>query len=312
MKCLAFAFLLLVSVAAAAEPDPSRTARAQEAFDFAESLFHDGDFYRAITEYKRAAFLAGDAPLASRARLGIGLSYQAGEKWEPALETFRALVDAPSEAAVAERAAFELAETLRKAEDLTAAEAAYARFLTRFPDSKDADRARLARAVCLSRLGRREEAAKVLDQVPPASPLAPEAGKARAALGAMGPKPKSPALAGVLSAVLPGAGQCYAGYPMGGAATFLMNAGLIGATVESFRTDRNVLGVFLGTGALLTYVGNIYGAVGDAHKANHDAEDERLRDTEAALGKTASAGLLPGGEASGRGERFALVWTRRF
>ena len=276
--------LLLAGAALAAEPDA--TERAKEALRFAESLAVEKDYYRAVTEYKRAAFLAPGSEVERQAFYGIGMAYRAGEKWEPSVEAFRRMGD--------ERGEFEAAETLRLSGDADAARDAFRAFLEKFPKSQDSDRARLRLASCLARLKALKEAAEVLQGIPESSPCYPEAKKGREDLAAPPDlRPKSPALAGTLSAVLPGAGQCYAGRPAGGAATFLVNGLLIGGTVESFRTDRNALGALLGLAALAAYGGNVYGAVGDAHKANREAEEIWLQGVEKDLG-------------------VSLAWTVRF
>ena len=277
---------LLLFAGAALAAESADLDRAREALRFAESLSTEKDYYRAITEFKRAAFLAPGTQTERQARLGIGLAYRAGEKWEPSVEAFRRMGD--------ERGDFEAAETLRLSGDAAAARDAFRSFLEKFPKSQDAGRARLRLASCHARLGNLGQATEALKAVGASSPLAPEARKALEDLGAKPDlRPKSPALAGTLSAVLPGAGQCYAGRPAGGVATFLVNALLIGGTVESFHTDRNAVGALLGLAALAAYGGNIYGAVGDARKANREAEELYLQGAEKDLG-------------------LAVTWTVRF
>jgi hypothetical protein len=87
---------------------------------------------------------------------------------------------------------------------------------------------------------------------------------------------KSPALAGTLSAVVPGAGSLYVGRPSEAALSFFVNALLISGTVTAFHEHQDSLGVGLGVLALAFYGGSIYAAVSGAHKFNDQADAEYL------------------------------------
>jgi len=78
---------------------------------------------------------------------------------------------------------------------------------------------------------------------------------------------KRPLLAGTLS-IVPGAGQVYCGRYQDGAVAFILNAAFIFAAYESFTNDSPVLGGLISVVGAGFYMGNIYGAVGDAHKYN--------------------------------------------
>ncbi len=79
---------------------------------------------------------------------------------------------------------------------------------------------------------------------------------------------RSPALAGVLSALLPGAGQAYGGAWQGAAVSLLLNAVLIGATVELVRHELYFSAGATGLAASVFYVGNIMNAVDGAARKN--------------------------------------------
>ncbi|MGE0871954.1 MAG: hypothetical protein AB7P03_25575 [Kofleriaceae bacterium] len=79
---------------------------------------------------------------------------------------------------------------------------------------------------------------------------------------------RSPALAGVLSAVLPGSGQLYAGSLQAAAVTFVLNGLFIGATVELAREHHYITSAAAGTVASFFYVGGIMNAVDLARRRN--------------------------------------------
>jgi hypothetical protein len=91
-----------------------------------------------------------------------------------------------------------------------------------------------------------------------------------------GSRRKSPALAGVLSAILPGSGQVYAGSWQGAAVALVLNAVAIGATVELARRELHVSAGLTGTAASIFYVGSILNAADLARRRNQvAAEPER-------------------------------------
>jgi tetratricopeptide (TPR) repeat protein len=107
---------------------------------------------------------------------------------------------------------------------------------------------------------------------------------------------KSPPLAGGLS-ILPGLGQLYCERYEDALIALLVNGGLIWASVEAFGHDLYALGSVIGFVELGFYAGNIYGAVGDAHKYNRRA----VRGFSNALTKKWRVGVLPAPQKDGIG-----------
>lgn len=79
---------------------------------------------------------------------------------------------------------------------------------------------------------------------------------------------KRPALAGVLSAMVPGLGQAYTGRWRDASSAFLVNGLLIAATTELARRELWVSTGVVGLVALSFYTGNIFSAVNGAHRVN--------------------------------------------
>lgn len=78
----------------------------------------------------------------------------------------------------------------------------------------------------------------------------------------------TPWVAGALSAVLPGAGQVYAGSWQGAAVAFVLNVVLIGATVELAHRGLGFSACATGLAASIFYVGNIFNAADLASRRN--------------------------------------------
>jgi hypothetical protein len=94
---------------------------------------------------------------------------------------------------------------------------------------------------------------------------------------------KRPALAGVLSALVPGAGQVYAGSWQAAAITFALNGLFIGATVELARDRSYITAAAAGTAASFFYVGGIINAVDLARRRNRVAMQPYADQLEGAL-----------------------------
>ncbi len=82
---------------------------------------------------------------------------------------------------------------------------------------------------------------------------------------------RRPWLAGALSALVPGAGQAYAGSWQGAAVALVLNAALIGATAELAYHRLYFSAAAAGTAASVFYVGNILNAADLAQRRNERA-----------------------------------------
>ena len=79
---------------------------------------------------------------------------------------------------------------------------------------------------------------------------------------------KSPTLAGVMSALVPGSGQMYVGTYQSGALSFALNLITGLATAELFKKKMTYTGIASGTVFSFFYMGNIYSAVSSANAIN--------------------------------------------
>ena len=98
-----------------------------------------------------------------------------------------------------------------------------------------------------------------------------------------GARAKRPALAGVLSAILPGSGQLYAGSWQAAGVTLVLNGLFVAATVELARERMYLSAAATGTAASFFYVGGIMNAVDLARRRNQIAQQPYARELEQLL-----------------------------
>jgi tetratricopeptide (TPR) repeat protein len=270
----------------------------QQLLSFADALFAEGDHYRAITEYKRFLHLFADDAAAPRAALRIGESYLAGRRWEEAEAALARVGREWPAAPEAGRATLLLAELPWRRGDYAAAERRYRELAQGAPAEADRRAARYRLAWALIEQGRAAAARRELAALE--EPAARELAAASERLEHL-PR-KSPALAGTLSALLPGAGQLYVGRPREAALAFALNAAFIAGAWEAFDSGNEAVGGILLFFEAGWYGGNIYNAASGAHKYNRDRHEEELERLRERFGVT--LGVREGAPVVGMSLRF--------
>ncbi|WP_224364573.1 tetratricopeptide repeat protein [Hyalangium versicolor] len=245
---------------------------ADSQLGFAHALRAEGDYYRAISEYKRFLYLYPDSPAADEARLGIGRAYVLGGQADFAEEYLHSLEALSPEWRT--RARLEIGWARYTGGHPERAILSLRAFLREQGSQQgaDVDRARYLLGWALLSEGDGEQAAQAFASITPF----PAQGRLTEAARSWGALPrKSPALAGVLS-IIPGAGHVYIGEPVVGLAALAWNGLFSYALYESIRGGQVGFTVLLGALELLWYSGTIFGAVNGAQKYNRDARQEAL------------------------------------
>jgi outer membrane protein assembly factor BamD (BamD/ComL family)/TM2 domain-containing membrane protein YozV len=269
---------------------------AERILSFADHLFARGDYYRAITEYERVLFFYPDHPLARTARLQIANCYLQGGRLDQASERFRALTEGFPDDEVGRKALFLLGEAEYQKREYSRAAEIFTLYIEHYPGDARVDAARIKTGWSYLRQGRWRQATEEFQKLPPDSPLYAQAeGMIEASRLYPDIPKKSPALAGGLSAILPGAGQLYIKRPGDALVSFLLNGAFIWATVEAFQNDNKVSGGILLFFEAGWYSGNIYNAVNGAHKYNRRSEQQFM---DSLQGKY-SLSYFPAGKGNG-------------
>jgi TolA-binding protein len=272
-------------------PEPSDPLTdAQQILGFAEALFQAGDYFRAITEYKRFLFLYPSDVRAGRVQLQIGLSYQRGQQWEDARKTFDEIAQHHPEAEIRAEAAYRVGETSFEQGRYAQAIADLRPTVERHPHTSVGEQARYLLGWSYLRARQWPAASQTFATIDATSPLFPSsrvlADAARA--GEELPR-KSPALAGLMSAVIPGTGHFYTGRWRDGTVALLLNGAFLASGLEAVSAGNEAAAGLLLFFEAAWYSGAIYGAVNATQKYNLDLEERWLQGLERQHGPNSPA-----------------------
>jgi tetratricopeptide (TPR) repeat protein len=262
--------LLMPAVAAAGDEAVLLTGDVQ--MRLGDAFLAEGEYFRAVTEYKRYLILFPYGRQADAALFKAGMASYRGMEYEAAAETFAAVrARFPASPYAAESAYYEgvcYARLNRFDKSAPAFETA----ATFNPPSDSAPRARLGRALVEFDRGDLTGTRQSLDRFLTDFPGDPRTENVRAALSLLpqedGLPRKSPVVAGILSTLVPGSGHMYAGHYGDGATAFFLNGLFIAGTVVAIQQENYAVAGVVGVIGLPFYIGNIYGAANAATKWN--------------------------------------------
>lgn len=265
------------------QPPEAHLAQASEPRsdeEMAEMFFAEGDFFRAITEFRRAIFGCRDQAKIEHLWFRIGDSYLHAGRYNDALKVFDRLAREGTSEGTRPVAKYRLALTHIEA-GLAEQSAKHLALCRADPDCvrlAGPDRVDLADAVALFEGRNWEETSRKLRGFGtryPGSPLTEVAESLEKKADEAKEAPRlSPALAGILSAVIPGLGQFITGRYWDGVQALLFAGGLgAGSGVLFWYEDRSndpewVVPSLMAAVAAVFHAANIYGAINAARMTN--------------------------------------------
>jgi tetratricopeptide (TPR) repeat protein len=238
-----------------------------------DAFVTEGDYYRAITEYKKLLILFADSPQADTALFNIGMAYYQGEEYEPAVRSFATLRTRYPRSRHVAQAAYQQGLSLVKLHQPEKAAEAFA--AATVPAPRKSNEIRTASfGMAIAAFDQHDLVASRLTlerfvQQNPQNRGVPQAKEAMALLDQnQYQSTKSPLLAGTLSALVPGSGHIYAGRYGDGITSLLLNGLFIAGTVVAIQQENYAVAGVTGLIGLPFYIGNIYGGVNAATKWN--------------------------------------------
>ncbi len=276
------AVMLILPGRAIALPAGNNVMAPPEVYSLAGELAARGDYARAATEYARyIAFArhhpAGSFPMLAEAMFNYANALKENGEDDQALHAFAEFGASYPKSDKIPISLLLIGGIYEKASNAEEAERRYKELLKLDPDGPLADRARLRLAWLNLRLGSDNEALQWLQQVR-SRIYQSDTGSIISIIRKMKAAPrKSPRTAGLLSAVLPGAGHAYLGRGRDALFGFLSNALFTAAALESFDNNETALGVIMSVLEGGWYSGTIYSSVSLTHRYNRKMRDSYLR-----------------------------------
>ncbi|MEW6188277.1 MAG: tetratricopeptide repeat protein [Thermodesulfobacteriota bacterium] len=266
---LFFLSLVLLPLPVFSNPNPPESETSQ--FSFAEHLLQDRDYDRAITEFKRYLFLYPSGHMASQADYLLGEAFLSNKLFKEAIDHWEGVLRRNPGTPFREEIQFQTGKAYWELRQEDRALALWEKVLDqgRSPIKENAARAILWALIKRKQFNRATE--KLIQ-----SPLQDwEKAIHRDYFQKAQTLPYlSPATAGLLAAVLPGAGHWYLGRRQDALIAFSINGLFTWAAVSSFEQGNKGLGTLLAVIELAWYSGNIYSAVNSAHKYNRKLDTD--------------------------------------
>jgi tetratricopeptide (TPR) repeat protein len=255
----------------------SQEGEEKSLIGFANHLFERGHYYQAVTEYERFIYFNPNHPSVPNALLKIAFCYKLGEQYDKAIELFRNLVDEYHNQEVGGKAAYQVGECYLESGDYELALIEFENFIEDNPNHLLTEKAKWEMAWTYIYLEEYSSAEKRLFLIKKDSLYQKPSQELAGALKQLPHLPrKSPLMAGVLAAVIPGAGHFYMGKKKQAVFAFITNALLFYGAYEAFASEIYAVGGLVSFFSLNYYSGNIFGALNSAHKFNKNVREEYL------------------------------------
>jgi TolA-binding protein/TM2 domain-containing membrane protein YozV len=253
----------------------------------ADAFMEEGEYYRAVTEYKKFLILFPDSGKADYASFEIAMAYFKGEEYGAAARSFLAMREKYPESGYAIQAGYLEGSSQWKLKNYDQARVVLESLVEQHPESEYAPRSLVV--ICLAALDEnkpevsRRALARFLDRFP-GHPGEENVREAAALIDRYQELPeKSPELAGFLSAILPGSGYFYAEHYGDGITAFLINGLFIAGTVAAINQENYAVAGIVGGIGVPFYLGNIYGSANAAKKWNLGVRNEVIQKIHATL-----------------------------
>ncbi|MBI4822925.1 MAG: membrane protein insertion efficiency factor YidD [Nitrospirae bacterium] len=244
-------------------------------FQFAQALESEGDYMRALIEYRRLVFYFPDSPYRKQAMKSILRCYYKAEQYLSATHWGQELLSRGDMVEEESEIKFFMGLSFFRLNNHQLARKYFNEIITTEKDSFK-EKSILLEGLSYAKEEKWEEAEKSFALIKPDSTFFNNANQS-IELSKQGKKlrKKSPTVAGFLS-IIPGLGYLYSGYEQTALASFIVNGLFIWGTIEAFDHHNEGLGIMLGVLSFGWYSGNIYGSVVSAERSNQKSKNELL------------------------------------
>ena len=291
---LAGAFLLfLVPALFATEAAILVTEEVQ--LSVADAFMEEEEYYRAITEYKRYLILFPDSARGDYALFQTGIAYLNGGDTDSAIRNLESLQERYPLTPYSDASFFYIGVAKWKAKKTRESCSTFLDMEKKYPDSPYSPQALIAASLVELDADNLEASRDLLTRFTNDYPDRGERENVYEAITIIDryselPQ-KSEVLAGILSAVIPGAGYAYAGDLPTALMSFVVNGAFIAGTWAAFAQELYAVGALVGGVGTPFYIGNIYGSALAAKKANKAVRLRMREEVYALLGTVFDQGI---------------------
>ena len=263
------AFRLHAEPLSPASTSPENVFSADRILAFAAVLMRQKEYYRAITEYRRFLYRFPYDKRRAMAYFRVGLAFYRGTDYGEALKVFGKVAESYPDVAYGKLARLWQGECLMIQGQFEAAENLYGVVSLSLDGETPGEHAVYRRAWASLYQQEWREARERFQSLPGNSSFGETAHYIAEEIPHMeNSSRKSPLLAGVLSAAVPGSGQLYLGRRGDAWLAFVLNGLFVAGIIEALNQDQPAVAGMLGLFEAGWYAGNIYSAVNGAHKYN--------------------------------------------
>jgi tetratricopeptide (TPR) repeat protein len=243
---------------------------------FADALYDSGDYYRAISEYKRYIFYNGEGKFVKNAVYKIAMSYLMAGKYDEAADSFDGISAKYSgDLKYLSMLGEAMAAALKK--DYVYSTSVADRILNDDGASKYLDKAHYLIGFNYMDLGDFKASDAEFGKIE-GTELGGSSASIRALLNKSTEIPtRSPVISGILSLIIPGSGHMYCGRWADGIISLLLNSFFIYNTYEARVRKDNVQELAYGIPEIFLYLSSVYGSVVSADRFNNDEVREFIK-----------------------------------
>jgi len=270
---LPFFFFSLLCQIPFAHPDEKGILLTEEIqLKMADVFMEEGEYYRAITEYKKFLILFPDSGKADYALFKTGIAYYRGEEYEPSVKSFSALREKYKTSPYLPEASYFEGLSYWKIKDREKSKTTFDTLSKVFPRSEFAPLALVAGSLLALEEENITASRNRLEWLTDRYPEYSGSKTAKEAMTLIDQYPRLPqksgTLAAAMSAVLPGSGYIYADHVGDGITAFIINGLFIAGTITAIYAENYAVAAIVGGVGVPFYVGNIYGSANAAKKWN--------------------------------------------
>lgn len=254
-------------------PQSSETVDKQslKQIAFADYLFQQKEFSMAAKEYHRIFFFSQNDSLTMNAHYKLGLSYMGLAQWNRARSIFSNVINESKNEDLKEAALYNQGACHSQAGDFTSARRQYDRIIASFPNGNLTVQSKMMRALTFVDEAQWVQAGAAFMQVSgdyPQTPAGLISGRMaiKSEQAARIPE-RSPLLAGLLSAILPGSGQALSGRIGDGFYSLVLTSTFGYLAYRLADEDKTASAAVCSVIGFSFYLGNIYGAQNTARRS---------------------------------------------